>query len=169
MYREPLFVVLDSTSSLATHLMSDLKTRIADDMKTALKAKQGARLTAIRLLRAAIQRREVDDRTELDDTSVLAIIQKLVKQSQDSIEQFSNAGRDDLVNKEQLDLDVFQHYLPAALDDDEISAIIDTAISEAGASSMRDMGQVMKIVGAKVQGRGDMGKISAMVKQQLQT
>ena len=148
--------------------MSDLKTRIADDMKAALKAGDKVRLTAIRLLRAAIQRREVDDRTELDDGSVLAIIQKLVKQSQDSIDQFSSAGRDDLVTKEQSDLDIFTQYLPVALADDEIKAIIETAIIETGASSMRDMGQVMKIVGARVQGRGDMGKISGLVKHQLQ-
>lgn len=148
--------------------MSDLKDRISEDMKDAMRARDAQRLDSIRMLRAAIQRREVDDRVDLDDEGVLAVIQKQVKQAQDSIKQFTDGDRPDLVEKEQAGLDVLQSYLPEQLGEAEIDAIIAAAIVQSGATQMRDMGKVMGIVKGQLQGRADMGTVSGKIKALLQ-
>jgi uncharacterized protein YqeY len=145
-----------------------LKDRISDDMKVAMRARDAQRLDSIRMLRAAIQRREVDDRVELDDDGVLAVIQKQVKQAQDSIRQFTDGDRLDLVEKEQAGLDVLKSYLPEQLAEAEIDRIISAAIEKAGASEMRDMGKVMGVVKGQLQNRADMGMVSARIKRLLQ-
>ena len=145
-----------------------LKDQIFADMKTAMREKNKSQLGSIRLLRAAIQRKEVDDRVELDDTQVLAILQKQIKQSQESIRQFTDGERLDLAEKEQIHIDNLQHYLPAQLSDDEISAAVSAAISKTGAASMKDMGKVMGVLKGQLQGRADMGKVSGIIKSQLQ-
>ncbi len=145
-----------------------LKDRISDDMKVAMRARDAQRLDSIRMLRAAIQRREVDDRVELDDDGVLAVIQKQVKQAQDSIRQFTDGNRLDLVEKEQAGLDVLKSYLPEQLAEAEIDRIISDAIEKTGASEMRDMGKVMGVVKGQLQNRADMGMVSARIKELLQ-
>ena len=144
-----------------------LKQRIQDDMKTAMKAGDKPRLAVIRLIMAAIKQREVDERVELNDEQVLAVLDKMVKQRRDSIKQYSDAGRDDLASAEQAEVEIIQTYLPEALGEDEIAAIVEQAIAETGASSMKDMGKVMGKVKPQVQGRADMGAVSALVKQKL--
>lgn len=146
-----------------------LKERITQDMKQALRARDEARLRAIRLLQAAIQRQEIDERTTLDDGAVSAAVQRLIKQSQDALEQFSKGGRDDLVAREKADIAVWQAYLPEQLGDEEVAKLVADAISETGAASMKDMGKVMGVLKPKVQGRADMGKVSAAVKAKLGT
>ncbi|MEK9941595.1 MAG: GatB/YqeY domain-containing protein [Gammaproteobacteria bacterium] len=147
--------------------MSALKDRIGAEMKEAMRAKDAIRLESIRLLRAAIQRREVDDRVELTDDEVVAVLQKMIKQGKDSIEQFSKGGRDDLVAKEVATLAVLETYLPEQIDADELSALIETALSETGAQGVRDMGKVMAWLKPKVQGRAEMGSVSALIKEKL--
>jgi uncharacterized protein YqeY len=144
-----------------------LKQQITDAMKAAMKSGDKARLAVVRLMLAAIKQREVDERIELDDAQVLAVLDKMVKQRRDSIQQYGDAGRDDLAAQETAEVEVIQEFLPAALGDDEIAAIIAAAIQESGAASMRDMGKVMGIVKPQVQGRADVGKVSGLVKQQL--
>lgn len=144
-----------------------LKPQITDAMKAAMKGGDKPRLAVIRLVLAAIKQREVDERIELDDSQVLAVLDKMVKQRRDSIEQYGAAGRDDLVAQESAEIEIIQEFLPAALGDDEIAQIIAEAISETGAQSMRDMGKVMAVVKPKVQGRADVGKVSGLVKQKL--
>ncbi len=144
-----------------------LKSRIQSDMKTALKAGDKRRLGAIRLLMAAIKQREVDERIELDDAAVLAVIDKMVKQRRDSIAQYQEAGRQELADQEQYEIDVLGDYLPAALSEAEITALIDDAIAQSGAESMRDMGKVMGILKPQIQGRADVGAVSAQVKGRL--
>ena len=144
-----------------------LKQQLTDAMKAAMKGGDKPRLAVIRLILAAVKQREVDERIELDDSQVLAVLDKMVKQRRDSIEQYQNAGRDDLVAQESSEVDIIQEFLPAALSDEEIAAIIDAAINETGAESMRDMGKVMGIVKPQVQGRADVGKVSGLVKQKL--
>lgn len=146
-----------------------LKERITQDMKQALRARDEARLRAIRLLQAAIQRQEIDERTTLDDGAVSATVQRLIKQSQDALEQFSKGGRDDLVAREKADIAAWQAYLPEQLGDEEVTKLVADAISETGAASMKDMGKVMGVLKPKVQGRADMGKVSAAVKAKLGT
>jgi uncharacterized protein YqeY len=145
-----------------------VKDRIAADMKQAMRDKDNARKEALRMLRAAIQRREVDDRTELDDAQVLAVVEKLVKQGRDSISQFEQGGREDLADKERQDVAVLTEYLPEQLSDDEIEAEISKAIESTGASSMKDMGKVMGVLKPALQGRADMGAVSAKIKALLQ-
>jgi len=147
--------------------MTTLKERIVAEMKDAMRAKAAVRLEAIRLLRAAIQRREVDERTELGEEEVLAVVQKMIKQGRDAIEQFEKGGRDDLVQKEAATLAVLETYLPEQLDDDKLAALIDQALTETDAQSIRDMGKVMGWLKARVQGRADMGAVSASIKQKL--
>jgi hypothetical protein len=147
--------------------MTTLKERIVAEMKDAMRAKEVVRLEAIRLLRAAIQRREVDERTELGEEEVLAVVQKMIKQGRDSIEQFEKGGRDDLVQKETATLAVLESYLPEQLDDDKLAALIDQALTETDAQSIRDMGKVMGWLKTRVQGRADMGAVSASIKQKL--
>ncbi len=144
-----------------------LKERITQDMKAALRARDQDRLRAIRLLQAAMQRHEIDERTTLDDIGVAATVQKLIKQSQDALEQFRKAGREDLAKREQDDIAVWQSYLPKQLSDAELAKLITEAIAETGASSMKDMGKVMAVLKSKAQGRADMGKLGAQVKARL--
>lgn len=144
-----------------------LKDRIQDDMKSAMRAKDQARLDAIRLLLAGIKRREVDERIMLDDTQVLAVVDKMVKQSQDAAAQFAQGGRQDLVDKENAGIAVWKSYLPAPLGGAELETLIDDAIRANGATSPKDMGKVVAALKPKVQGRADMGQVSAKVKQRL--
>ena len=120
------------------------------------------------MFRAAIQRKEVDDQTEIDDDEVLAILQKQIKQSQDAIEQFTKGERPDLAEKEQVHVDNLKVYLPAQLSEEEVSTAVATAISESGAESMKDMGKVMGILKGQLQGKADMGKVSGLIKAKLQ-
>ncbi|MEA3292346.1 MAG: GatB/YqeY domain-containing protein [Pseudomonadota bacterium] len=144
-----------------------LKERIVEEMKAAMREKDAVRLESIRLLRAAIQRREVDDRVELDDDEVLAVVQKLVKQGRDSITQFEAGGRPDLVEKEASNIAVLETYLPEQLSGEELARAVEDALQEAGATSIREMGKVMGALKQKLQGRADMGAVSALVKQRL--
>jgi uncharacterized protein YqeY len=144
-----------------------LKAQIQSDMKTALKAGDKTRLGVIRLILAAIKQREVDERIELDDSQVLAVLDKMVKQRRDSIEQFGAANRQDLVDVERFEVEVIQGYLPAALTEAEIAALVESAVAESGASAMSDMGKVMAVLRPQVQGRADMGAVSALVKRRL--
>ena len=144
-----------------------LKVRITEDMKTAMRAKDSARLGAIRLLQAAIKQREVDERIELDDTQVISVIEKMLKQRRDSISQYEAAGRQDLVDVEQYEVGVLQDYLPQALAEDEIAAILDKVVADTGASGIKDMSKVMAAVRPLVAGRADMGKISGLIKARL--
>lgn len=146
---------------------SDLKIRINDDMKTAMRAKDKERLGVIRLILAAIKQQEVDTRTSLDDTAVLAVLDKMLKQRRDSISQFQNAGRDDLAQKEQFEVEVVQQYMPTALSDAELEQLIKDAIAASGAESMKDMGKIMNELRPKVQGRADMAQVSQKVKALL--
>ena len=136
-------------------------------MKAAKKGGDKARLAVVRLMLAAVKQREVDERIELDDSQVLAVLDKMVKQRRDSIRQYGDAGRNDLVAQEAAEIEVIQEFLPTALSEDEIDAIIEAAITETGAASMRDMGKVMGIVKPQVQGRADVGQVSGRVKQRL--
>ena len=137
------------------------------DMQSAMREKDSTRLNAIRLLRAALQRREVDERETLDDEGVLGIIQKMIKQSRDAITQFESGQRNDLVEKELSLILVLQQYLPQQLDEEAITKSVDAAISELGASGLRDMGKVMGQLKAQLQGRADMGQVSTLVKEKL--
>ena len=144
-----------------------LKSRLQDDMKDAMQAKAKGRLIVIRGVMAAIKQREVDERIELDDSQILAILDKLVKQRRDSIQQFGDAERFDLVEKEEMEMTVLQEYLPAALSEQEIAQLIDDAVNSTGAESMKDMGKVMGLLKPQIQGRGDMSQVSALIKQKL--
>ena len=144
-----------------------LSQRIREDMKTAMKAGEKRRLGVIRLVLAAIKQREVDERIELDDTQTLAVLDKMVKQRRDSIEQFEKAGRNELAEQESFEIGVLQGYMPEALGEAEIDAMIAEAITGTGAVSLRDMGKVMGQLKPKIQGRADMGAVSALVKQRL--
>jgi uncharacterized protein YqeY len=144
-----------------------LKERITEDMKTAMRAKDSARLSTIRLLLAAIKQREVDERITLDDGQVLAVIEKMIKQRRESITQFETGGRSDLAAKENAEIGVLQGYLPAQLTPAEVDALIAEAIAATGAASVKDMGKVMGFVKPKAQGRTDMGALSARIKQKL--
>ena len=137
------------------------------DMQSAMREKDSTRLNAIRLLRAALQRREVDERETLNDEGVLGIIQKMIKQSRDAITQFESGQRNDLVEKELSLILVLQQYLPQQLDEATITESVDAAISELGASGLRDMGKVMGQLKAQLQGRADMGQVSTLVKEKL--
>jgi len=144
-----------------------LKERISEDMKAAMRAKDAPRLSAIRLLLAAIKQKEVDERIDLDDAAVLGIVEKLIKQRKDSIEQFSKAGRTDLVDKEKRELELLSGYLPQQMSDAELAAAIDAAVAESGAAGPQGMGKVMAVLKPRIAGRADMGKASALVKQRL--
>lgn len=144
-----------------------LKTRITEDMKNAMRAKETARLGAIRLLQSAIKQREVDERIELDDDQVIVTIEKMLKQRRDSIQQYEAAQRQDLADAEKFEVQVLQAYLPTPLSEQEISQIISLAITASGAQGMQDMGKVMGLVRPQVLGRADMAKISAEIKAKL--
>jgi hypothetical protein len=144
-----------------------LKERINEDMKSAMRAREADRLSAIRLLLAAIKQKEVDERVVADDAAVLAIVERLIKQRKDSIEQFGAAGRTDLVDKESAELALLQGYLPQALTDAEVAAAIDTALAEVGGGGMQAMGKVMALLKPRLAGRADMTKVSSLVKGRL--
>ena len=144
-----------------------LKDRITDDMKDAMRAKDSARLLTIRGLLAALKQREVDERIELDDAAVIAIVDKLVKQRKDSIQQFTAGGRQDLVDKEAAELKVLEGYLPARLGADEIAAAVAAIVAETGAKGAADMGKVMAAAKARFAGNADMAQVSAAVKAAL--
>jgi uncharacterized protein YqeY len=144
-----------------------LKPKITDDMKAAMRAKDAPRLSAIRLLLAAMKQKEVDERVELTDTDIVTIIDKMIKQRRDSIAQFEKGGRQDLVDVEKFEISVLQAYMPQALSDAEVEAEIAAAIQAAGAKAMADMGKVMAVLKPRLAGKADMGKVSALVKTRL--
>jgi hypothetical protein len=144
-----------------------LKAQIIEDMKAAMKARDAARLSAIRFLLAAVKQREVDSRIEIDDAGVLAVIEKNLKQRRESFAQFAAAGRQDLADKERFEITVLESYLPAQMTDADIGAAVDEAVREAGATGPKDMGKVMGALKSRLSGRADMGKVSALVKTRL--
>jgi uncharacterized protein YqeY len=144
-----------------------LKEHIQQDVKDAMRAREKSRLATIRLITAAIKQREVDERIELDDAQVLAVLDKMVKQRRESISQFEKAGRDDLILQEASELEIIQSYLPEQLTEAEITALIDAAMEATGAASIKDMGKVMGQLKPKLQGRADIGAVSAMIKARL--
>ncbi len=147
--------------------MSALIVQIKDSMKDAMRAKDKVRLNAVRMLLAQIKQVEVDERVELDDTRVLAILDKMMKQRRDSIQQFEAAGRQELADIEKQESDFLQTFMPQALSNDEIDQLVVNALAESGAKSMQDMGKVMAILKPQMQGRADMGSISAIIKAKL--
>ena len=144
-----------------------LKSKIQDDMKSSMKSGDKSRLGVIRLMLSAIKQVEVDERIELDDTRILAVLDKMAKQRRESIAQFDAAGRDDLSAIEHAELEIIREYLPEALSEAEIEALIEQSIAAAGAQSMQDMGKVMGLLKPQMQGRADMGKVSQQVKSRL--
>jgi uncharacterized protein YqeY len=146
-----------------------LKARITEDMKTAMRSGEKDRLGLIRMLMAGIKQREVDERIELDDTQVLAVIDKMVKQRKDSVTQFEAGGRADLAARESAEIAWLMDYLPTQMSDAEVDALIKDAIAASGATSMKDMGKVMGLVKPKAQGRTDMGALSGRIKAALST
>ena len=144
-----------------------IKDRIREDMKAAMRSHDAARLSTIRLLLAAIKQREIDEQIESTDDDVMAVIAKMVKQRRDSVEQYRAGGREDLAQTAQAEIDVLQAYLPQALTDEEIAAIIDEATAAVGLTGMAAMGKVMALVKPRVNGRADLGKVSALIKARL--
>ena len=147
--------------------MSKLKQLITDDMKLAMKAQDKSALKAIRMILGAIKQKEIDERINLDDTQVLAVIQKMVKQRKDSISQFSDAGRSDLVEVEEAELSIINNYMPKQLSEAEIEAAVVKAITDSGADSMKDMGKLMGILKGQLDGKADMGQVSQLIKSKL--
>lgn len=148
-------------------MATTLKEQITAEMKDAMRAKDKERLGTIRLILAAIKQREVDERIELDDTQVLVVLDKMVKQRRDSIKQYRDAGREELAAVEENEIAVIQHYLPTALSEEEINQLIDEAVAASGAAGMQDMGKVMGLLKPKLQGRADMGQVSGRIKERL--
>ena len=144
-----------------------LKEQFTEAMKTAMRAQDKARLGVIRLILAAIKQQEVDTRQEQDDIAVLAVLDKMVKQRRESIRQYTEAGRLELAEQEQFEINVIQEYLPQALSDEEVAALVAEAVAATGAASVKDMGKVMAWVKPKAQGRADMGKVSSLIKSSL--
>ena len=144
-----------------------IKDKINEDMKSAMRAHDSARLGTIRLQRAAVKQREIDEQIDATDAQVMEVIAKMVKQRRDSVEQYRAGGREDLAQKEQAEIDVLSSYLPQQLTEAEINAIIDEAVAAAGVTGMAGMGKVMGLVKPRVTGRADLGKVSALVKARL--
>lgn len=144
-----------------------LKERIQQEMKDALREGDRSRLSVIRLIMAAYKQREIDEQIELDDAGIVGVLQKMTKQRRDSIEQYRAAEREDLADQERYELEVIATYLPEALDDEAVTAAIDAALAEVGATSMRDMGKVMALLKSRLEGRADMAAVSATVKARL--
>ncbi len=144
-----------------------LKHRLQEDMKTAMRAKDSKRLGVIRLINAAIKQREVDERITLDDEQVITVLSKMIKQRNDSIDQYGQAGRQDLVETEAYELKVIEEYLPPALSEDELAGLIEQAVAQTGAQSIKDMGKVMGVLKSQIQGRADMGAVGARIKARL--
>ena len=149
--------------------MSDLKKQIQDAVISAMKSGEKKRLGVIRLMTSAMKQIEVDERIELDDARVIAILDKMLKQRRESISQFKTAGRDDLVKQESFEIDIIQDFLPQALSEEEVDEIVSQAISQTGASSIKDMGKVMGLVRPQIIGRADMGEVSGRIKSLLST
>ena len=147
--------------------MSELKARLQEDVKAAMRAGDKQRLSTLRLAMAALKQREVDDRVELDDAAILAILEKMLKQRRDSIEQFEKAGRDDLVAQETAEVEVLSSYMPEQLSDAELAQVVDATITSLGASSMQDMGKVMGQLKGELSGRADMAQVSQLVRAKL--
>ena len=147
--------------------MSGIKTQISNDVKDAMRSKDKDRLAALRLILAAFKQKEVDERIELSDEQSISILNKMAKQHRDSIEQFGQANRDDLIKKEQLELDIIESYLPEKLSGEEVNLLIDEAISETGANSVKDMGKVIGLLKGKLQGQADMGEVSRLIRGKL--
>ena len=147
--------------------MSKLKQLITDDMKLAMKAQDKSALKAIRMILGAIKQKEIDERINLDDTQVLAVIQKMVKQRKDSISQFSDAGRSDLVEVEEAELSIINNYMPKQLSEAEIEAAVVKTIADSGADSMKDMGKLMGILKGQLDGKAEMGQVSQLIKSKL--
>ncbi len=147
--------------------MSALKSQITDDMKSAMKAKDTNALKAIRMILGAIKQKEVDERIELDDAQVTSVIQKMVKQRKDSISQFKDAGRDDLVANEEAELVILNNYMPEQMSEEQILQAVDQAIADTGASSMQDMGKLMGALKAQLAGKADMGQVSGIIRSKL--
>ena len=137
------------------------------DIKTCMKSGEKDRLGVLRLVSAAVKQREVDERTDIDDTAMITILDKMAKQRRESIEQFEKGGRDDLAAVEKQELEIIQTYLPEALPQEEINAMIEAAVTETGASEIRDMGKIMGLLKPKLQGRADMSAVSALIKSRL--
>ena len=150
-------------------MTTSLKDRITDDMKSAMKARETERLSAIRLLLAAIKQREVDERITLDDAGVTVVVDKLIKQRRDSVQQYEQAGREDLAAAERAEIDVLSPYLPAQLSAEEVTAAVKAAIAQTGASSPADMGKVMGILKPQLAGKTDLAAVSQLVKSALQS
>ena len=148
-------------------MTSPLKQRILEDVTTTMRARDKPRLGTLRLVTAAIKQVEVDSRSDLDDTGVLTVLEKMLKQRRDSLQQYSDAGRQDLADQESYEIAIIEAYMPEALPAEELEALIDAAIAEANATSMRDMGKVMGLLKSRVQGRADLGAVSGTVKQKL--
>ena len=144
-----------------------LKTQLTDDMKTAMKAGEKERLGVIRLINAAIKQKEVDERIELDDAQVLAVLEKMVKQRRDSVSQFDAANREDLAGIERAEIAVIEHYLPAKLSEAEIEDIVDGAIRDSGAAGPGDIGKLMGVLKPRLAGKADLGEVSSIVKRRL--
>lgn len=144
-----------------------LKARITEDMKTAMKAKEARKLSAIRLLLAALKQKEVDERIELDDAAVVAIIEKLTKQRKDSVTQYETAGRQDLADAEKFEIDILAAYLPEKMSADETAAAVAAAVAESGAKGPADMGKLMAILKPRLAGKADMAEVSKLVKAAL--
>ncbi len=144
-----------------------LKQRVTDDMKAAMRARDAARLSAVRLLLAALKQKEVDERVELSDADVLGIIDKMVKQRRESIVQYEKAARQDLADQEKFEIGVLLAYLPQQMSEAEVAQAVAAAVAESGASGVKDMGKVMALLKPRLAGRADMGKVSALVKAKL--
>ena len=144
-----------------------LKSKILDDIKAAMKAGEKNKLMVLRMLSAAIKQKEVDERTELDDTQVLAVVEKMIKQRRESIKQYMDGGREELAEKEEAEIAFLEPYLPEQLSDEEIESLISDAINSSGASEMKDMGKVMGQLKPQIQGKADMGSVSAKIKAKL--
>jgi len=149
--------------------MSDLKKQIQDAVITTMKSGDKERLAVVRLMTSAMKQIEVDERIELDDARIIAILDKMVKQRRESIAQFKTAGRDDLVKQESFEIDIIQEFLPQALSEEEVDDIVNQAIEQTGASSIKDMGKVMGLVRPQIIGRADMGEVSGRIKSLLTT
>jgi uncharacterized protein YqeY len=147
--------------------MPSLKERIQEDVKDAMRARDKDRLAAIRLITAAIKQREVDERIELDDAQVTAVLDRMARQRRESITQFEKAGRDDLIARENAELEIIRDYLPEQLTEDELQLLIDEALEQTRASTIKDMGKVMGLLKPRLQGRTDMATVSAMIKSRL--
>jgi len=148
-------------------MSSTLKPKLTTDMKSSMKSGDKKRLGVIRLMLAAIKQIEVDERIELDDTRILAVLDKMAKQRRESISHYSDAGRDDLVAVEQAEIEIIQEYLPEALSEAEINDLVEQSITATGASTIKDMGKLMGVLKPQLQGRADMGKVSQLIKSRL--